>query len=212
MNKLLVWTAAAALVHGALAQDAEDPAVARARISRERGEVEAAYKVKERACYQTFAVNDCLKEARSRRRDAMADLKRQETSLNDAERKRKGAERQRVIEERASVEKRAAQAGQPAQAGPQGPGMPAGPTIQEKQAERARAQERNAADAADRQREQQVKQREKEAELARRKEDAARNAQRLKKEQAQAEEHKASVNKRLAERSKPPAQPLPPPP
>jgi colicin import membrane protein len=212
MNKLLVWIAVAGLVHGALAQDAEDPAAARERISRGRGEVEAAYKAQEKACYQTFAVNDCLKAARSRRREAMADLKRQETSLNDAERKRKGAERQRAIEARVPADKRAAQAGQPAKTGPEGPRPPVGPTIEEKQAERAREQERNAADAAERKRDGQVKQREKELESARRKEDAARNAERQRKEQAQAEEHKAAVNKRMAERNKSPAQPLPPPP
>jgi hypothetical protein len=212
MKKLFVWIAALGLVHGALAQGGEDPAAARERISRQRGEVEAAYKADEKACYQKFAVNDCLNAARSRRREAMADLKRQETSLNDAERKRKGAERQRAIEERAQAQKRVERPEPPAKAAPPAPHPPAGPTIEEKQAERARAQERNAAEAAARKRDAQARQQEKAAESARRQAEAASNAERRKKEQAEADEHKASVNKRLAERNKPPAQPLPAPP
>ena len=105
MKKLLFWIAAACLVQVALAQDAEDPAAARAHISAERSQVEAAFRLQEKGCYSKFAVNDCLKAARAQRRETLADLKRQETSLNDADRKRKGAERQRALEEKAAAEK-----------------------------------------------------------------------------------------------------------
>jgi colicin import membrane protein len=44
------------------------------------------------ACYQRFAVNDCLLDSRRARREVMADLRRQEVSLNDAQRKRRAAE------------------------------------------------------------------------------------------------------------------------
>jgi len=209
MKQLLFWLAALSLAHGALAQDAEDPAAARSRISTERAQVEAGFRVQEKACYGKFAVNDCLKDARARRREAMADLKRQETSLNDADRKRKGAERQRAIEERATAEKNAAAPDRPAK------GKAAHPLPQAdappKSADRAHAAEANAADARERKRLAQLKTEEKKAEALRRAEDAAQNAQRSKDQQTEAKEHKASVEKRLAERKKPPARPLPPP-
>ncbi len=209
MNKLLFWIAAASLVQVALAQDAEDPAAARARISAERGQVEAAFRLEEKACYGKFAVNDCLKAARAQRREALADLKRQETSLNDADRKRKGAERQRALEEKAA-EKKEQKPGQPAQGEARQHPQPQ-PRSAQKEAERAQAQATNAASAQERKRQVQLKAEEKKAEQARRTEEAAQNAKRHQELEAQAAEHRASVNKRLAERTKPPAQPLPPP-
>lgn len=211
MNKILIWLVAAGLALAALAQDAEGPAAAHERIARQRGEVEAVYKADEQACYQKFAVNDCLRQARSLRRQAMADLKRQETSVNDAERRRKGAERQRAIEERAQAEGRRSPSAGTAPAAPaHGMSLP-GPTLEQRQAKRAQAQQRNAADAAARQHEQQGRQREKEVDAARRKADAAANADRQEKARAEAQEHKAGVQRRLAERAGSRAQPLPPP-
>lgn len=211
MKKLLFWLAVAGLVpFVAWAQGAEDPAAERARISAERSQVEAAYRVQEKACYGKFAVNDCLTAARAQRREALADLKRQETSLNDADRKRKGAERQRALEEKAAAEKKQAKPGQPAQGGaPQHP-VPQHPSAAQKEAERAQEQAANAASAQERKRQAQIKTEEKKAEQIRRADEAAKNAKRQQEQQAQAEEHRAAVNKRLAERTKPPAQPLPP--
>ncbi|MGH8831870.1 MAG: hypothetical protein ACREXV_12370 [Polaromonas sp.] len=57
------------------------------------------------ACYKRFAVNNCLNEVNTRRREAMADLRRQEISLNDEERRIRGAEQIRKIEEKSSPEK-----------------------------------------------------------------------------------------------------------
>jgi hypothetical protein len=55
----------------------------------------------EAACYGRFAVNACLEEVLSGRRARLADLKRQEASLHDAERLKKGAERLHASEQRA---------------------------------------------------------------------------------------------------------------
>lgn len=77
----------------------------RARIAAERESVEKRFAGEQAQCYQRFAVNDCLQESRVRRRDALSDLQRQETSLNDAERKKKGAEQTRKVEEKLSTEK-----------------------------------------------------------------------------------------------------------
>ena len=210
MNKLLLWIVTVGLAQVAWAQGAEDPAAARERISAERSQVEAAFRLQERGCYGKFAVNDCLKAARAQRREALADLKRQDTSLNDADRKRKGAERQRSLEEKAAAEKKDAKPGTPVQGGaPQHPAPR--PSSAQKEAEHAQAQAMNATNAQERKRQAQVKAQEKKAEQARRVDEAAQNAMRHQEQEAQAAEHKASVNKRLAERTKPPAQPLPPP-
>ncbi|MGH8846253.1 MAG: hypothetical protein ACREXQ_03285 [Polaromonas sp.] len=77
----------------------------RARISAERARLEAGFLAEDAACYKRFAVNNCLNEVNTRRREAMADLRRQEISLNDEERRIRGAEQIRKIEEKSSPEK-----------------------------------------------------------------------------------------------------------
>ena len=212
MKKLQYWIALASLVPAlALAQE-EDTAATRARITAERSRLDAAYRAQEKECYRKFAVNDCLKAARAQRREALADLNRQETSLNDAERKRKGAERQRELEEKAAAEKNPPSGRQPDQkGGSQRPAPTPRPDTAQKEAEHARTQATNAANAQERKREAQLKAEEKKAEQARRLDEAARNVKRQQETQAQAEEHRAAVNNRLAERKKPPAPPLPEP-
>jgi colicin import membrane protein len=211
MKELLFWLAAASLAQAALAQDVDAPAAAeRARIAAERSQVEASFRTQEKDCYGKFAVNDCLSAARARRREAISDLRRQEISLNDADRKRKGAERQRAIEERPAPENKPARVEQPAKgsADHREPGTRAA----QQAAERAQAQSANAASARERQRQAQLKASEKNAERIRRAEETAQKAQHQKEQQAEAEEHRASVKKRLAERKNPPAAPLPVPP
>ncbi len=78
------------------------PEVERARIQADRNGVEARFAKDEAACYQKFAVTGCLGEARLVRREAMADLRRQEASLGAAEAKRRGASQLSRIEERSS--------------------------------------------------------------------------------------------------------------
>ena len=63
-----------------------------ARIRQSRATEQAGFAVLEAQCYRRFAVNDCLIDVRARRRDVLGDLRRQEISLNDAERKRRAAE------------------------------------------------------------------------------------------------------------------------
>ncbi len=80
-----------------------DLATERARMKAEQAQVQSRFAREEAACYQRFAVNDCLQEARARQRAALNDLRRQEIALNDAERKRKGEERIRRLNEKAAV-------------------------------------------------------------------------------------------------------------
>ncbi|MBC7434485.1 MAG: hypothetical protein H7332_00285 [Bdellovibrionales bacterium] len=79
--------------------------IERARISSERTAVDARYLAEEKGCYKKFVVNECLNEARARRRESLADLRRQDVSINDAERKRRAADEMRRLEEKASPQK-----------------------------------------------------------------------------------------------------------
>ena len=72
-----------------------------ARIRAERQQIEQRFADEEVACFKKFAVNDCRDASRARRRAEMADLRRQEIALNDAERKRKGAEQLQRMEQSA---------------------------------------------------------------------------------------------------------------
>lgn len=64
----------------------------RAWIADRRASFDAQFKAQEIACYQRFAVNDCLIASRQTQREVMADLRRQEILINDAQRKRRGAQ------------------------------------------------------------------------------------------------------------------------
>ncbi|MDB5753297.1 MAG: hypothetical protein JWP65_3718, partial [Ramlibacter sp.] len=88
----------------AQAQDV-DVQVERQRIGAERAAADAAFEAREKACYGKFGVNDCLDAARRRRNEAVADLRRQEVALNDAERKRRAAERLQDIDARAAAQR-----------------------------------------------------------------------------------------------------------
>ena len=67
-------------------------AAERARIRQSRTLEQARFAAEEQQCYRRFAVNDCLDEVRKRERGILSDLRRQEILLNDAQRKRRGAE------------------------------------------------------------------------------------------------------------------------
>lgn len=77
----------------------------RARIGTERTRLEAGFTAEDTACYKKFMVNNCLDEVKVRRREAMADLRRQENSLNEQERKARGADQIQKTEDKASPEK-----------------------------------------------------------------------------------------------------------
>ena len=78
-------------------------AVERERIRQAHASEQARVADQEAECYQRFAVNDCLIKVRAQRREVLADLRRQEISLNDAQRKRRGAEQLLRSDARAPV-------------------------------------------------------------------------------------------------------------
>src|SRR5450830_653172 len=80
--------------------------VERVRIERERTVEMQRQQQVESACYQRFAVNDCLLESRVKHREVMADLKRQEITLNDRERRLRSSEQLRRIEDKVSSPER----------------------------------------------------------------------------------------------------------
>lgn len=89
---ILVLVASAAAAQGDDSQTVrESEARERARIRQTRAEQQALFARQEAQCYQLFAVSDCLIGVRRQRREVLADLRRQDLSINDAQRKRLGA-------------------------------------------------------------------------------------------------------------------------
>ncbi len=65
----------------------------RARVEEQRSQAQAQFDAAAVLCYQRFAVNDCLREARNVRRDVLADLRKQSLALRDAQARQKAQER-----------------------------------------------------------------------------------------------------------------------
>lgn len=84
---------------------APDVQAERSRIHADRAREEARYAQEQVACYARFAVNDCLRNERVRRRQVMDELRRQEIALNDAERQRKAQQQRQRTRESSSVER-----------------------------------------------------------------------------------------------------------
>lgn len=178
---------AAGLALPAAAQQPDD-AAERQRITAERARIEAEFEQDHKACYQKFAVNDCISDARAKRREQMADLRRQELVLNDAERRRRAAERLEEIEKK-TAEKRAATASAPAPAASApAPAAAASAPASAPRAARAPREPKQP-----------------------RQLDTGTNARRYNERLEEAEQHKGEVRKRAAERSKD-VRPLPVPP
>jgi hypothetical protein len=180
----------------------------RARIAAYRKTIEEAFATEQAQCYKKFAVNDCLQESRVRRRDALADLRRQEVSLNDAQRKKKGAEQVRKVEEKVSAESTQRTQEQRQKA-------------EDSQARRQLEAEDNAARRARMKEEEPAKRARQQRETQRHSEDAAAraklageapaNARRYEDKLQDAAEYKADREKKNAKKTKPPAKPLPAP-
>lgn len=84
----------------------------RARIAVERQQTMERHGREEADCYQRFAVNDCLREVRKRRRVSLEELRRQELILNDERRAAAAAAQQRRVDERAAERGAPQEAGQ----------------------------------------------------------------------------------------------------
>lgn len=180
----------------------------RERIGAERRAEELRYSARRAQCYQRFAVDDCLTGESQLHREALDAFKRREAALNDAERRQRGEDALRRIEEK--------QANPPVRDLPQ-------EREENRQAQQDREQ-RNADHAAGRaataaqasQRRQQFEDRQKAqaqkaAERAQRRTQDAAERERYERRQTDAEQRRADARRRDAERTKPPAAPLPDP-
>ena len=200
------WTALGILISGsaALAQTGSD--VERERISAERSRLEATFTREDTACYKRFLVNNCLDEVKIRRRDALADLRRQEIVLNDEARKAKGAEQLQKIEDKSSPEKLQLEADKKAQAVKDFADTMA--RDKQKNADRITLQageKANAEAAASRVKNNQDKQ----ARAASKQAAATEELRKYNERQAQAKERQARYARDKASQAKTPAQPLP---
>ena len=70
------------------------------RISRDRAAAEARFDAARRRCELQFVVTACLDEARAERRSRLEQLQREQSVLDDAERRQRAAARLRSIEDR----------------------------------------------------------------------------------------------------------------
>lgn len=86
----------------ALQHRQEQRAAERRDIAHERAALAERQKPLEAACYQKFAVEDCLRQVRNEARVHEKPLRERELRLNDAERREKSSERLRGIEQKMS--------------------------------------------------------------------------------------------------------------
>lgn len=75
----------------------------RARIQQEIGAVQQTLRQEESACYQRFAVQDCLRKARQNARQTQTGLRQQDAALDAAGRRQRAAQRRQEIAERESA-------------------------------------------------------------------------------------------------------------
>ncbi len=185
-------------------------ATEQARIASERQRIEQRFADEEAACFQKFAVTDCRDASRARRRADMADLRRQEIALNDAERKRKGAEQLQRMEQSAAAKDQP-----PVAAGIATPRAASSAPVRTRTTPEPRTPHDPAAVAqtqAARKAAAENKVRKAQQEQAARAQKAAAAADapaRYTQKQQEAADHKAAVAKRNAAKTKPKAAPLP---
>jgi colicin import membrane protein len=85
---------------GLSSSSGKDPQIATQRneIVAARAAAQARFEANQPACYQKFAVNACLDSLRVERREALADLRRQEIELNNQERRQMAAQQTQTTE------------------------------------------------------------------------------------------------------------------
>ncbi|MGE5330786.1 MAG: hypothetical protein ACM3Q3_03385 [Nitrospirota bacterium] len=81
-------------------QEAHARAAGREAVRKEREAIARSLRQAEAGCYQRFAVEDCLRDARRRARDAQATLRQREAVWDEAERQERAARRRQDIQQR----------------------------------------------------------------------------------------------------------------
>jgi colicin import membrane protein len=156
----LEWLLLAAALSGAgaAAQPVADDQAQRQRLAREQAQVLADARVRQAACGKEFAVSACTQRVLAERRASLAALERQRAVLDDAQRKRRAAERLARIEQRQAAAANAtvkpalqvkARAARPAPAEPvDAPALPEAATRAQRAASMAAAEDARAAQRA----------------------------------------------------------------
>lgn len=180
----------------------------RERIGVERKAEELRYSASRAQCYQRFAVEDCLTGESRLHRETLDSLKRREAAVNDAERRQRGEEALRRIQDK--------QAAPPARDLPQERerNRQAQQDREQRSADHAASRAATAAQAPQRRQQFEDRQRaqaQKAAERAQRRSQDAAERERYDRRQADAEQRRADAQRRDAQRTKPPAAPLPDP-
>jgi colicin import membrane protein len=78
----------------------QSDAAQRERIARDRAVIEREAQATQKLCAQQFAVTDCVDRAKAERRQRLRPLERELAALDDAQRKRRAAERLAQIQQR----------------------------------------------------------------------------------------------------------------
>ncbi|AMM23069.1 hypothetical protein AX767_00800 [Variovorax sp. PAMC 28711] len=206
---LLVLAAPSLWAQSLAATGNADFAVERARLTAERAAVDKAFTDERAVCFKKFSVEDCLAKSRQQRRTALDNIKRQEALINDAERKRRGGAALDRLEEKDSAQRAQEAATQRDKA------AKAQQDREQRSTDHTAGRAATAAQEGAMQRQYDGKQRAHAEQLAK---EASRRAaapaevrrqeEKLKKAQA----HRADVEKKNAERTKPRSAPLPAPP
>ncbi|MCZ2495989.1 hypothetical protein GN316_04400 [Xylophilus sp. Kf1] len=179
-----------------------------AEIEAERARITASQSVEEAACYQRFAVTDCLLEVRTRYRPQLTDLNRRDVDVRAGDRERHEQERQARMEEQRITSLRDQERAQQRAASNATGNRQA--EADQRNADRAAAAPGNAARAQAGRANAQQSQQKALAEQAQRAAAAPGEREQYEAKQKAAAERRAAQERRAAERkNKPAVQPLP---
>jgi septal ring factor EnvC (AmiA/AmiB activator) len=180
----------------------------RSKIAAERARLEAGFLAEETVCKSRFAVNACLQEIRSRRNEAMADLRRQDLLINESDRKARAADQIQKTEEKSNLERQQQRAEQEKKT------QQETERRSESNNQRGQSQAKSAADASANVEAAQTRQKNsqsKAGEAKTRDEQAAANVQNAKVRAEKAAQNLAERDKRLKDKTNSPRKPLPEP-
>jgi len=179
----------------------------KSRISAERKAVETRYDKDRAACYQKFAVQDCLNDVRRTRRTQVEDLNRQEAIINDGERKRRAAAQLDDLERKGQLS--------PEDAARRESALQSQKDREQRAADREAGRQAKEAEAAANRRAFEGKQKahaQEQAQQAERRAQEQAERQRYEDRLKKAEQDRAELEARNAKRTKPRSAPLPTPP
>ena len=180
------------------AQEKDNNALERSKIAAERARLEAGFLAEETVCKSRFAVNACLQEIRSRRNEAMADLRRQDILINEADRKARAADQIQKTEDKSNLESKQHRAEKEKKA------QQENDRLAERSDQRGQSQAKSAADASANLEAAQTRQKNsqsKAGEAKTRDEQAAANVQNAKVRAEKAAQNQAERDKRLKDKS-----------